>query len=201
MNYELLRSYLFPRRHTRQRLDPQPRFGDERLIEAMADISRTVRSGQSLDLALRHAWQSQPCDLLFRLDREIRGGRAIDQACHSLLESWPQSREKSDENMILHVLALAHQVGGDIAQHIDSLIDTLVDREAARCDRRTQAATATSSMKLITWLPVVCGAWIISDSAAVRHFLFGQPAGWLCLIVGITLNMVGRWWSARLVSR
>jgi tight adherence protein B len=101
--------------------------------------------------------------------------------------------------MVLHVIALASEVGGDIAQQLDCLIDTLLDRSISKAERQTQAATATASMRLITWLPVVCGTWILSDSPAVRNVLLATPLGWACLTVGVGLNFVGRTWTKRLV--
>jgi Flp pilus assembly protein TadB len=101
--------------------------------------------------------------------------------------------------MALHVIALASEVGGDIAQQLDCLIDTLLDRSLAKAERETQAATATASIRLITWLPVVCGAWILSDSPAIRQVVFATPLGWACLTMGIGLNFIGRTWTKRLV--
>jgi tight adherence protein B len=101
--------------------------------------------------------------------------------------------------MALHVIALASEVGGDIAQQLDCLIDTLLDRSLAKAERETQAATATASIRLITWLPVVCGAWILGDSPAIRQVVFATPLGWVCLTMGIGLNFIGRAWTKRLV--
>jgi Flp pilus assembly protein TadB len=87
-----------------------------------------------------------------------------------------------------------------VAEHLEALIVTLNDRHRMREERSAQAAQAAMSMKLLTWLPLACGAWIFADSASVRSFLFGSVLGWACLTIGIGLNLCGRWWLRREVS-
>jgi Flp pilus assembly protein TadB len=141
----------------------------------------------------------QPCDLFAQLHNLMSRGIALNAACHKILDVLSESAENSDVVMTLHVIALASEVGGDIAQQLDCLIDTLLDRSQAKVERQTQAATATASIRMITWLPVLCGVWILSDSSAVRHVLLATPLGWACLTIGIGLNFVGRTWTHKIV--
>ena len=57
-----------------------------------------------------------------------------------------------------------------------------------------------ASTRLITWLPVVCAAWIVSDSPAIRKTMLATPLGWTCLALGIGLNLVGRIWTKKLIN-
>ena len=190
---------LLTRRQTRLRLNNSDTYGNTNLIEALSAMSRNVRSGLSLAAALQISVSHHPCDLFAQLHHLVRRGIALHLACHKILDDMSESAETTDHMMALHVIALASEVGGDIAQQLDCLIDTLLDRSLSQAERQTQAATATASMRLITWLPVVCGAWILSDSPAVRHVLLATPLGWTCLTVGVGLNLVGRTWTKRLV--
>ena len=187
------------RRQTRRRLINNDIYGNRNLIDALSSMSRSVRSGLSLATALQISISQHPCDLFAQLHSLISRGMALNTACHKLLDELSESAETTDHMMTLHVIALASEVGGDIARQLDCLIDTLLDRSQAKVERQTQAATATASMRLITWLPVVCGAWILSDSPAVRHVLLATPLGWACLTIGVGLNFVGRTWTHKMV--
>ena len=191
--------YFMTRRQTRRRLINNDFYGNRNLIDALSSMSRSVRSGLSLATALQISISQHPCDVFAQLHSLISRGMALNTACHKLLDELSESAETTDHMMALHVIALASEVGGDIAQQLDCLIDTLLDRSLSQAERQTQAATATASMRLITWLPVVCGSWILSDSPAVRHVLLATPLGWACLTVGVGLNLVGRTWTKRLV--
>ena len=187
------------RRQTRRRLINNDIYGNRNLLDALSSMSRSVRSGLSLATALQISISQHPCDLFAQLHSLISRGMALDTACHKLLDDLSESAENADHMMTLHVIALASEVGGDIARQLDCLIDTLLDRSQAKVERQTQAATATASIRLITWLPVVCGAWILSDSPAVRHVLLATPLGWACLTIGVGLNFVGRTWTHKMV--
>lgn len=187
------------RRQTRRRLMDNDIYGNSSLIDALSSMSRNTRSGLSLATALQISISHHPCDLFTQLHNLVSRGMALNTACHKILDDMSESAETTDHMMALHVIALASEVGGDIAQQLDCLIDTLLDRSLSQAERQTQAATATASMRLITWLPVVCGTWILSDSPAVRHVLLATPLGWACLTVGVGLNLVGRTWTKRLV--
>ena len=191
--------YFMTRRQTRRRLINNDIYGNRNLIDALSSMSRSVRSGLSLATALQISISQHPCDLFAQLHSLISRGMALNTACHKLLDELSESAETTDHMMALHVIALASEVGGDIARQLDCLIDTLLDRSQAKVERQTQAATATASMRLITWLPVVCGAWILSDSPAVRHVLLATPLGWACLTIGVGLNFVGRTWTHKMV--
>lgn len=194
-------SRIVARRHAKRRLVQTNLYGNDSLVDALSSISRHTRSGLSLATAIQISVSTHPCDLLVRLHHLVSRGFSIGTACQTILESFPESSVNSDFIMVLHVIALANEVGGNIAQQIDALVDTLLDRSQAKLERQTQAATATASMRLITWLPVVCGAWIVSDSAAIRHVLFSTALGWACLTIGVGLNIAGRAWTKRLVRQ
>ena len=191
--------YFMTRRQTRRRLINNDIYGNRNLIDALSSMSRSVRSGLSLATAMQISISQHPCDLFAQLHNLISRGMALNTACHKLLDDLSESAENTDHMMTLHVIALASEVGGDIARQLDCLIDTLLDRSQAKVERQTQAATATASIRLITWLPVVCGAWILSDSPAVRHVLLATPLGWACLTIGVGLNFVGRTWTHKMV--
>ncbi|MBJ7363074.1 MAG: type II secretion system F family protein [Ilumatobacteraceae bacterium] len=163
-------------------------------------MTRSLRSGQSLASSLHQASITEPCDLLIRIAAAMNNGQSLNQACNDLIEADEKQHTSGDLSVVLHVISLASEVGGDAAHHIDALIDTLLDRSHARQDRQAQASTAMASTRLITWLPVVCAAWIVSDSPAIRNTMLATPLGWTCLTLGVGLNLVGRIWTKKLIN-
>ncbi|MFM7870191.1 MAG: hypothetical protein ACKPBG_00730, partial [Actinomycetota bacterium] len=69
-----------------------------------------------------------------------------------------------------------------------------------RLERSAQAATVRASMRLLTWLPLICGLWIASENPLTRQFLVETSGGRICLVTGIVLNLLGRLWSRRIVG-
>ncbi|MTA69042.1 MAG: hypothetical protein F2956_04000 [Actinobacteria bacterium] len=200
MNVPNFFSRFTQRQRIKRRLTQATSFGNENIIDSLSAMTRSLRSGQSLASSLHQASITEPCDLLIRLAAAINNGQSLNQACNYLIEADEKQNPAGDLSVVLHVISLASEVGGDAAHHIDALIDTLLDRSYARQDRQAQASTAMASTRLITWLPVVCAAWIVSDSPAIRNTMLATPLGWTCLALGIGLNLVGRMWTNKLIN-
>lgn len=131
-------------------------------------------------------------------------GDSIETSCRSaadeIIARKRQTPAERDAVVALHVLSVADSIGGRVADQLESLIDTLRERVLQRRERRTQAASAAASIRLLTWLPVVCGLLVLVDSSEIRGFLFGTTGGWVCLALGIGSNIVGRLWLEREVT-
>lgn len=176
---------------------PRESVGNEQLRDALAHIARCLRSSDTLSVALLSSTTRHPTDVTRRLARMTASGVPLGEACLRALD------HESDRDVVmsLHVLSISASSGGDIAKTIDSLIDTLDDRACARAERRTQAATAMASTRLITWLPVVCGGYLLLDDHELRRTMIATPLGWTCLGLGVALNIAGRRWARILVER
>ena len=62
---------LVARRRTRRRLINNDIYGNSNLIDALSSMSRNVRSGLSLAVALQISVSRHPCDLLAQLHKQL----------------------------------------------------------------------------------------------------------------------------------
>lgn len=181
------------------------------VISALSSISRSLRSGCSLRHAITQAGNRQSAGVIYSLAQQLSTGHALDEACADLrtvrhasgrsrrLRRTPQNLG-DETSLVVSVIELAHSMGGDEARLFDSLVHTLIERRHIHNERQTQAATALSSMRMLTWLPVVCGLWIITESPSSRTFILHTTVGQICLVSGIALNLAGRTWARHIVS-
>jgi Flp pilus assembly protein TadB len=178
---------------------------DERANDCVAiaeAIGRHVRSGTTLSAALRTATRMHPRSWCRDVIRSLDDGSTLSAAAESRLQSELECRHPDPDLVLtLQVLAMAAEVGGEPTRHVDALGDTLRARRQAAADRLTQASTAIASIRMLTWLPAVCAAWMVVDDSAMRAVLLGSPIGWTCLVAGVAFNLLGRHWTSRLVRR
>jgi tight adherence protein B len=133
---------------------------------------------------------------------DVRRGESLASGLERRLSfESARRRPNGDRVLTLRVLSLAARVGGEPSRHVDTLADTLRARRAARADRLTQASTALASIRLLTWLPILCALWMIADDPDVRQLLVATPIGWTCISLGVMFNVMGRRWTSRLVMR
>lgn len=192
------------RRRIRRRLRRRQNGRDDELTSALGHCHRLVLSGASLDSAITNAAFAHRSHEIRSVYALMADGESLESACRTLIDELtsrsPSSHRDRDALIALHVLSFSGSVGGRVAEHLEALLVTLNDRVHLREERTAQAAQAAMSMNLLTWIPLACGAWMITDSPSIRSFLFGSVVGWTCLTLGVGLNLCGRWWLQRAVA-
>lgn len=171
------------------------RVGNHQLIEALESVVRSLRSSRSITAAIVESTTRHPTDLTRALVLSINEGHTLAEACAERVHHV----DDRDEVLVLHALTLIASHGGDAAANLDAVVTTLHDRRHQMAERLVQASTASASARLLTWLPIGCGALLALDSPGFRHTLFATTAGWACLSIGVGLNLAGRFWTRRLV--
>ncbi|MEV6984591.1 type II secretion system F family protein [Sphaerisporangium sp. NPDC051017] len=92
-------------------------------------------------------------------------------------------------------------VGGGLAALIERLGGSLREAEAHRAEVSAQLAGPRSTARLLAGLPAL--GLLLAAGLGLRplEFLFGSPAGFACLAVGVLLDIAGVWWTNRLAAR
>lgn len=170
-------------------------------VVLLGSLTRSLRAGLTLRQAIIECGAHRTSDLAHRIAAQLQRGRSLTDVCSEL--SAPNHRRgalSEEELLVIRVIGLTHTLGGDEAGLLESVMHGIVERRQSRYERLAQASTAMSSMRLLTWLPVVCGIWIVSENPTTRHFLLHTPGGHVCSIIGCLLNLLGRFWSRRIVA-
>jgi Flp pilus assembly protein TadB len=95
-------------------------------------------------------------------------------------------------------LAATGGVGGVLALERAAIV--LRERSTNINDRQMQASQALLSTKVLSWTPVAVAGWLIATSSSVRNFLILSIAGWVCILLGLSLNYAGRRWMQTIVA-
>ncbi|WP_309129445.1 type II secretion system F family protein [Microbacterium sp.] len=96
---------------------------------------------------------------------------------------------------------VATVVGAPLAEVLRALAESLQDAAAAADDVRVALAEPTGTARLLLWLPfagLLLGFALGFDIIGV---LTTNPAGVACVVAGVTLVLVARWWTSRMVRR
>ena len=94
---------------------------------------------------------------------------------------------------------VATTVGAPLAEVLRSLADSLQDAAATADDVRIALAEPTGTARLLLWLPfagLLLGFALGFDTIGV---LFTNPIGIACVVLGLGLVGLARWWTARMV--
>lgn len=200
----MLPAHPIHRRRIRRRLDssnPDRHSSSDDAVVILGSLIRSLRAGLSLRQAIIECGSHETHGITSQLASRLRHGDSLSEICAEFPTSELRRRRSStDEDLlVVRVIGLAHTMGGDQAGLLESVSQSIVDRRMAHQERLAQSATAMSSMRLLTWLPIVSGFWVASENPATREFLIHSRGGPFCLLTGVTLNLLGRLWAHRIV--
>jgi len=162
------------------------------LPDALSSLAASMRAGGSLVkgiemLALR---QPEPLSQEFALIvAENRVGRELEES----LESLTKRLNCKELELLTTSITIARNVGGNLADTLDILADTL--REKAQIEGKIEALTATGRAQgwVISLLPFGVGVALYLQKPEAMLVLVYEPWGWVVLAV-ITLMMTLAVW-------
>ena len=162
---------------------------NEQLGSMLQLLSNSLKTGYSIDRALETvAAKSQPpvSTEFERVATEITLGTSVEDALSALLLRI----NSADLEFIVTAILLHIRVGGNLAEVLDNISDTLRDRLQTKRDMRVLTAQSRASATIITGLPIllalglyvfVPGYYAPMTSTFVGYILIGI-AGFLILI-------------------
>lgn len=203
----LIAHFTFSRRWTRQwmlcRLDgtshhaPSQKQQEQSSVADFLDaVAREVHSGYSLTLAFVHtaerfpsfAWWTEPISL-----HCIRGHSLATAIADTSPQNWT-----ADVALATRTLSVASNGGYGIVSALEKSASILREREHVAHERLAQTAQIRLSTAVLSWIPLVICAWVITRQSHTRTFLLHSPLGLLCIAFGLLFNIAGRRWITRI---
>jgi tight adherence protein B len=127
---------------------------NEQLTSMLQLLSNSLKTGYAIDQALETvAAKSQPpvSTEFERVATEITLGTSVDEALSSLLHRI----NSPDLEFIVTAILLHIRVGGNLAEVLDNIADTLRDRLQTKRDMSVLTAQSRASASIITGLPIL----------------------------------------------
>jgi tight adherence protein B len=167
------------------------------VIELCDGIAVELAAGRHPDTALTHAAEVLPD--VPGLTAAIDAARNGDDVPAALIRA--STTEGCDG---LRLLAGCWRIGVDrggmLASVIEGLSEALRDQQSHREDIALQLAGPRATARLLAVLPALGLGMAAALGARPLSFLFGTPPGALCLVLGLGLDALGLWWTARLAA-
>jgi tight adherence protein B len=159
-------------------------------------IAREVHSGYSLNLAFVNtterfpslAWWTEPISL-----QCIRGHSIANAIADTSSQNWT-----SDVALAARTLSVASNGGYGVVSALEKSASILREREHVDHERHAQTAQIRLSTTVLSWIPLVICAWVITQQSHTRSFLLHTPLGLLCIAFGLLFNIAGRKWITRI---
>jgi len=189
--------YFIPRTWIRRRQGARINAFNAQLADTVTLIANSLRSGssflQSVELAVRES--EPPISTEFnRVVREVSLGLSLEQALNNLVR-----RVRSDDlELMATAVTIQYQVGGNLADILDTISFTIRERVRIKGEIRTLTAQQRLSGYVVGFLPVgILGLLLVISPKFVepmfdpRMSMFGVPVGVFLLLLGGVMMLIG----------
>lgn len=163
---------------------------EEQLPDALLMVSGSLQAGASLAIALDNLVNEQPAPLSQEfeiLTQEQRLGVDFEVSLTNMEARIPIQ----DFRMLTTALRINREVGGNLAETVESLADTL--RRKAGMEGKIESLTAQGKLQgiVMTGLPVLLGVLLNFLEPEAMSKLWTTPQGYVVLAVIIVMEFLG----------
>ena len=159
---------------------------NKQLPDTITLIANALRAGssflQAIEMVVREA--QPPVTVEFgRVVREVNLGLAFDVA----LENMVRRVRSDDLELMATAISIQHQVGGNLAEILDSIAFTIRERVRIKGEIKTLTAQGRLSGYVVAGMPIVLMLllWVIAPT--FMEPMFQNPPGFMGLPVGIVV--------------
>lgn len=187
-----------PRTVLRTLRDRRRRAFADQLEGTLQIIAGSLRAGYGLTQAISTvaAESPAPTDREFnRVVVENRLGRSIEQS----MAAMARRMENEDLEWVVEAIEIQHEVGGDLAEVLDTVMTTIRDRNQIRRQVKALSAEGRISAYILVGLPFVIAGLIGTISPDYLAELTGTTLGRIMLGVAAVLMVAGAAWIRRII--
>lgn len=163
---------------------------NNQLGDTLLLLANALRSGYSLLQSMETVAKELPAPISAEFERvthEIGLGLTIEEALAHMLE-----RLASDDlDLIITAINIQHEVGGNLAEILDTIAHTIRERVRIKGQIRSLTAQQTLSGTIISLLPLVLGGLVFFVNPKYILTLFENSCGIIMMVVGGLMIIAG----------
>ncbi len=171
----------------------------EQLPDVLTIMASSLRAGhsflQSLDTVAKEITPPAAGEFQ-RVVSEIRLGRPAEDA----LEALADRVGSADFKWAVLAVNIQREVGGNLAEILDNVADTLRERAMLRRQVKVLTAEGRLSAWVLALLPVGIGLYMYAVNPDYIGILFQETIGWVMVITALALLVLGILWMRKIVN-
>jgi tight adherence protein B len=183
-------AYFVPSIYVGQRMGHRQAQFSTQLPEVLMQLSNGLRAGVSLGSAMQQVADSgrKPIsDEFAKVTKEIALGGAVEE----VLQKMVRRAGNADLELMVIAIGIHRRVGGNLAEVLESIAETIRERVKIKGDIKTLTTQARTSGYIITGLPVLLATFLYFIMPAYFLPMTQSFFGWALLGFGVVLLFVG----------
>jgi len=182
--------WTLPSFYIKSRIKKRMKLMNEQLGDAIAMMSNSLKAGysflQAVDIVAEEI--TGPVAEEFAIfKKEVSLGLNTEKALENL-----SGRVRSDDlDLVITAVMIQRQVGGNLAEVLDKIAETIRDRLRIKGELKAITAQGRVSGLVISLLPIVLCLIIYMINPAQMSLLFTRPLGIIMLVVAAVMEFTG----------
>jgi tight adherence protein B len=169
------------------------------LPDTLLLLAGSLQAGYSLPQALDTVVRQGEPPMSAEFNRaliENRLGLVVEDA----LEGIADRMSSRDFSWVVMAIRVQREVGGNLAELLNTVSETLRERERLRRQVRVLSSEGRLSGWVLGLLPVVFAAYLVLVRPDYVSVLWTTPLGWLMLFAAGVLLAIGAFWISRAIK-
>lgn len=172
---------------------------EDQLPDTLKLLASTLRSGFSLMQGLEHLAKEsgEPARTEFQtVFNEVRLGRPPEQAMREVAERM----QSVDLMWTVMAIQIQREIGGNLAELLDTVADTMLSRAALRREIKALTAEGRISGYVLGAFPFVMGAALTIIQPKLISLLFTTMAGIIMIVAAVFAAFLGTLWIRKILA-
>jgi len=186
----LVLGYMLPRFWVGRRIGGRLSAFNKQLPDTITLLSNSLRAGSSFLQSIELVSRETPAPMgeeMGRVVREVNLGLGMEEALANMVR-----RIRSDDlDLMVTAIGVQQQVGGNLAEILDTIAFTIRERVRIKGEINTLTAQGRMSGYLVAFLPIGIAATLNVINPSFMEPLFTQFLGQVLLGVGIVMMIIG----------
>lgn len=191
--------YFLPRIYVGRRIGGRLGAFNKQLADTITLLSNSLRAGSSFLQSIELVSRETPAPMgeeMGRVVREVNLGLGMEEALANLVR-----RIRSDDlDLMVTAIGVQQQVGGNLAEILDTIAFTIRERVRIKGDINTLTAQGRMSGYLVAFLPIGIAVTLNFINPDFMRPLFTQLLGQILLAVGGVMMVIGFFTIQKIVS-
>jgi tight adherence protein B len=185
-----LLGYFLPRMWVGRRIGSRLNAFNKQLPDTITLLSNSLRAGSSFLQSIELVSRESPAPMgpeMGRVVREVNLGLSMEEALSNLVR-----RIKSDDlDLMVTAIGVQQQVGGNLAEILDTIAFTIRERVRIKGEIRTLTAQGRYSGYLVAFLPIAIMVTLNFINPEFMQPLFTELIGQILLVCGAIMMLIG----------
>ena len=172
---------------------------NNQLVDTLRTLTSSLRGGLSLEQSIHNLAESAPSptkEEFQKVSTDLSYGKGFEESMKGL-----QKRiNDSDMDLILTVILIQKDIGGDLTKSLDTIADTIEERIKLKNDLKALTANGKLSALIVGNVPVVMFAALNLVDPTYFGSFFKHPLGMILFGLALFLDVIGVLLSIKLAT-